>query len=176
MTAFLKISLCTLTIAVLGGCYSVSDERRTPESSSDEPRADGRALAADTPESIEEPPRKGDESALIEMAKYHRQVAMASKSDLDRYCHTDSSALWHIRESAQAASREWQGSGTTDYARLIRQSCLNALQDVATAAANCQSGSYSASLADQKEWHFREDIQDCNALLANPPPVGARPN
>lgn len=109
------------------------------------------------------------------LAEQHYKLATRYKTQLEQTCRQDVELPTQIVRDSIAATDAWLALDATDYAKIIRQACLNALGDVSVLASNCMAPKYNTYDAAAKERHYKEDIAECRMLLQHPPPLGSKP-
>lgn len=137
---------------------------------------EARARRAANAAAEKTPPDNSEISLLMGMAEQHRKLAKLYKAQLDVICRIDDEAAMQIHRDSGAAVNAWLDMKATDYARLERSACLNALGDVGSLAYGCTEAKYNTYAQAASERHYAVDIEQCDELIAHPPPLDASPN
>lgn len=130
---------------------------------------------AQAPEPPVAAPDNSEAEQLLGIAEQHRALAETNRALVDHACRKDPDVLHQVVRDADAANRVWRGVKATDYVKLQRNDCLNALNDVRGMALNCAAPEFNTHAAAADQRHYAADISSCEALIRTPLPLELMP-
>lgn len=120
-------------------------------------------------------PDNSEAEQLLGLAEQHQALAITSRELVDSACRTDKATLMQVVRDVDAAYEVWRGMSATDYVKIQRNSCLNALGNIRSMALNCAAPEFNTYAAAAEERHYAEDLASCEAMIQSPEPLELTP-